>query len=721
MLAQRLFCALPLALFGLLLSGAAGGAEELRTGAVEVMATRVARELQDVPMSVSVITNEEIRKNPARTVGELLQDVPGVEILNSGAQGLKRISIRGEQPNRVLILIDGQKIVENKSMDGTPVMIDPSTIERVEVIKGPASVLYGSEAMGGVVNVITKKGGRKPVQGEASLTYSGASNGLTESGSLYGSYKGFNYRISGSNSMHGDLYTPNGYMHNTGYTQSGGSAFLSYDFFEKLTVGGGVERFFSDINSASMEPGYEKFFVDIPKWQRDKAYAFVEAKNLTSWLPRLRLDVFNQKNEKKMHNHVETEGMPMIMDNYADNTNYQWGASLQVDWQLGANNYLITGYDYNFDRLEADTVSSAKATGAVGEALTTMKGVYEKMPASRRPAIQKAIESMESSLNYHQKSRHEGWMETHAAYAQLESMLPGDFTLTLGARYTGVQSKMTTARGNKTLRTFGTGLGVDVGEEASSFNGRPVFNAGLMWSGIEDLTLRATFSQGFRVPSLQEKYVLSAMGGGIIEPNPDLEPETSNTFELGARYLHKGFMTDLALFYSHARDYIAQQTVDADQQLYRYMNVAAARTYGAELAVHYELPYGFTPYASATWMRREYDYGDWKTWKSGSPELTGRAGIRYEKALTKDVTFHADAFTRFNTQSDLEEGDRDDKELTHYAGWATANLAAGITFGDEKQYSLTGEVLNITNTPYRLNSAIEEPGLSANIKLSVSF
>jgi len=147
--------------------------KQLTSSSVQVTASRVERELLEVPMSVSVITSEDIRKSPASTVGGLLQDVPGVEVVNSGAQGLKRISIRGESPHRTLVLIDGQKIAENKSMDGTPIMIDPSIIERIEVIRGPASVLYGSEAMGGVVNIITKKGGTKPIQGEAGVSFFG--------------------------------------------------------------------------------------------------------------------------------------------------------------------------------------------------------------------------------------------------------------------------------------------------------------------------------------------------------------------------------------------------------------------------------------------------------------------------------------------------------------------------------------------------------------------
>ncbi|MEF2788616.1 MAG: TonB-dependent receptor plug domain-containing protein, partial [Parasutterella excrementihominis] len=115
------------------------------------------QQLLEVPMAVTVVTNQEIQESAARNVGELLEDIPGVMVNNAGSQGLKRVSIRGEDTFRTLTLIDGQKISEQKSMSGASILIDPNSIERIEVIKGPASVLYGSDALGGVVNIITKK------------------------------------------------------------------------------------------------------------------------------------------------------------------------------------------------------------------------------------------------------------------------------------------------------------------------------------------------------------------------------------------------------------------------------------------------------------------------------------------------------------------------------------------------------------------------------------
>ena len=76
------------------------GQEHIETTAVKVNATRIEKELLEVPASVSIITEEDIKQSSARTVGELLQDIPGVQVINSGGQGLKRISLRGEGANK---------------------------------------------------------------------------------------------------------------------------------------------------------------------------------------------------------------------------------------------------------------------------------------------------------------------------------------------------------------------------------------------------------------------------------------------------------------------------------------------------------------------------------------------------------------------------------------------------------------------------------------------
>ena len=134
--------------------------EPVRIEKMVISGTKTAHPLSEVPLSISIIDEQKLKRNTSSTAGDLFRDIPGIEILDTGAlAGQKRIMIRGESGSRVLVLIDGQKISEQKSMDGAALLMDINSIERVEVIKGPASVLYGSEGMGGVINVITKKEG----------------------------------------------------------------------------------------------------------------------------------------------------------------------------------------------------------------------------------------------------------------------------------------------------------------------------------------------------------------------------------------------------------------------------------------------------------------------------------------------------------------------------------------------------------------------------------
>ncbi len=113
MKAQKL-CMLASAFSAAILSMGTAQAADVTTEDVKVTAGRVEQELMDVNMSVGVMTEDEIAQSSAKTIADMLDDIPGVEVQNDGSQGLKRISIRGMGTFRTVLMIDGQRITEHK-------------------------------------------------------------------------------------------------------------------------------------------------------------------------------------------------------------------------------------------------------------------------------------------------------------------------------------------------------------------------------------------------------------------------------------------------------------------------------------------------------------------------------------------------------------------------------------------------------------------------------
>ncbi|TQR59067.1 TonB-dependent receptor domain-containing protein [Campylobacter troglodytis] len=142
--------------------GLAFGDETYTLESTVISASGYEQEIKYAPASISIIPKEEILNKPIRDLGDIVQEVPGLstEVAKTGAQN---ISIRGMSSDYTLILIDGKRANLSKGFDGngfdstTGFMPPLSMIERVEVIRGPASTIYGSDAMGGVINIITKK------------------------------------------------------------------------------------------------------------------------------------------------------------------------------------------------------------------------------------------------------------------------------------------------------------------------------------------------------------------------------------------------------------------------------------------------------------------------------------------------------------------------------------------------------------------------------------
>lgn len=172
---ERRSCGLPLAgaaaaLAALMVGGGAlaqpSAPPDSGTGReLVVTATRIPTAIEDVGSSVSVITGEQIERQQRRTMVDVLQSVPGLSVTQLGGPGRQAsVFSRGANSNETLVLIDGVEANDPSAPNGAFdfAHLLPENVDRVEIVRGPQSMLYGSQAIGGVINIITKRGGGAP-------------------------------------------------------------------------------------------------------------------------------------------------------------------------------------------------------------------------------------------------------------------------------------------------------------------------------------------------------------------------------------------------------------------------------------------------------------------------------------------------------------------------------------------------------------------------------
>lgn len=150
----------------------AASEQDYDLGQIVVTPTRDARSVRDLSVSTSVLTAEEIEATNANTLTDALNVLPGVFVLKTGQFGRSDIAIRGQgsRGRRIMVLVDGKP--EKMGLYGCTITnaLPVDNVSRVEVLRGPGSVLYGSDALGGVINVITEKPAT-PSQGSATVSY----------------------------------------------------------------------------------------------------------------------------------------------------------------------------------------------------------------------------------------------------------------------------------------------------------------------------------------------------------------------------------------------------------------------------------------------------------------------------------------------------------------------------------------------------------------------
>jgi iron complex outermembrane receptor protein len=200
--------------------------------ALQVTASPNATTLLNSPQPVSALGGDELQQAQAPSLGETIQALPGVRSLSTGT-GIGKPVIRGLTSNRVLVIADGQRLETQQWGDEHSPNVETEDAERIEVIRGPASVLYGSDALGGVINVVPKElpdaiGRSGYVDGHVSTTYS--TNNRQPDGTLAieGAQGGLGVRASVTGRTSDDIRTPVGALFNSGNRAVGGTGSVGY-------------------------------------------------------------------------------------------------------------------------------------------------------------------------------------------------------------------------------------------------------------------------------------------------------------------------------------------------------------------------------------------------------------------------------------------------------------------------------------------------------------
>jgi vitamin B12 transporter len=325
---------------------------------IVVTPLRAPQAVSKTGSSVTVITREEIENKAAKSIADVLRPVEGLFVSERGGLGGNTsITLRGSKPSQTLVLIDGVRVGDPSSIAGDFDFggYSPSDLERIEILRGPQSALYGSDAMGGVINLVTRKGAGKP---KASLTVEGGSYGTALGrASVSGSQGDFNYAFS-LNGLRTDGFSSFGYrigryaaygpFENDPTQKVNGSARLGWDGGQGVSVEAGYLGFWAHTQfDNAISPGAtptDIAFADVgisrQKGFTNQAWAKGAVNGLDGRMTTT-LNLFGTRTDRYTNFDYSSSFGPYT--GLSDYRGQRYGAELQNNFKINETFFLISG------------------------------------------------------------------------------------------------------------------------------------------------------------------------------------------------------------------------------------------------------------------------------------------------------------------------------------------------------------------------------------------
>lgn len=489
---------------------AAPAPDSVQLDTITVLGTRTAKAPDEVPRSIDVIEQEQIASEQSTDLGAIVDVLPNVSLNGSPRPVGETISIRGLSGKRILLLVDGIKLNNSIGHIGGS-FISPGLIESVEVERGPASVLWGSGALGGVVSVDTKAAADlleddQDIGARLHGGFQSASDGWITSGAVYGHLgDSVDALVQLGRASHENLELGNGEtLPHSAYRRVSGLAKGAWHIAPGHSLQFSHRR--TQLDAVSPFNATGELASDNPLTDREVKIGAsrVEWRFLSppSKLVDLKVGLSHIRTESNTHDLNSAEGFNGVMDTYGVDV------ANTSRFDLGSLGRHALTYGFDVSRGSVDTFETGEANPSSVHARNVIAGLF-----------------MQDEIHWN-----EAW------------------TTTLGLRYDHYQSESDDGAHD---------------QEDSALSAQ----AGLLWQATDWLQLYASYAEAFRAPSVSEMYKTGThFLANKFVPNPNLEPEQAANKEIGIRAEWDGLFStqdhlklELAAFHNDVENYIQTQ------------------------------------------------------------------------------------------------------------------------------------------------------------------
>jgi TonB-dependent heme/hemoglobin receptor len=651
-----------------------------------VTAGRREQAVLDTSTAISVVDQEEIRHNGNALVSDYLRGQAGVFVQQTTpGQGLPLV--RGLRGSEVLHLVDGFRL-NNAIFRNSPNqylgLVDASDTQSIEVVRGPASSLYGSDALGGVVQVLTKlpelRGDQDWLEGRILGRYASADNTWLGRGEVYGGSGDVAFRVGVTGSDVGNRRTGNGdTLRPSGYNSHAGDASIlwapgSHEFLfnvqyleqpntpriDELVPGFGQDEASSEV--FSFEPNQRVFGHFRYRYTNDLVIA-----------DNLELHVGYQS----ITDDRRSRDTGSVNENRERNESELWGITGQ--FTKAWNGHILTyGFESYHDQVTSSRIRTNIESGAVSQ---------------RTPRFPSGSEIDNFAIYLHDQWQVLDWLRVD-----------------VGLRYS-----------NYDISVASTDTTPSNQLDPDDLTG----DGALVFSLNESTNLIAGVGRGFRAPNIFDLGTLGERPGNRFNvPSTSLEPETIYTYQLGLRHSGRNFQGEIFGFYSDFDDKIT--TINTGElnftgrDVTQSANLTSSELYGIEAAWNWQFSPGWSWNNVINWTRAtDTDENGIDEPGDRIPPLNGRSGVVWHASSE----WRLEPYVQFAARQDrLSSRDVRDPRINPNGtdGWVTFNLRAA--WSPTPDIDVRVRVENIFDNSYREHaSGIDAPGVNVIAELDMRF